>query len=145
MFQSRWHYTTNDLEQVINTCLSRITLKSFSGGTLRQFGFLSIATAENSWRENIGLSKLSPDSTLHRKVTESRTIISFFLSFNEKSQRLVEWRARKRHCIKTSDYCMGRSQRIWNSSLKNKYSDKILVKIRRRKDWSFNRIRYYTL
>jgi hypothetical protein len=43
-------------------------LKWLSGETLCQAGFLSTATSRNSCRKNIGLSKLSPDSTLCRKV-----------------------------------------------------------------------------
>jgi hypothetical protein len=50
------------------------------GGTLRQAGLLSRATASDSWRKNIGLSKLSPDSTLYH-VAERGAILSFFLSF----------------------------------------------------------------
>jgi hypothetical protein len=45
-----------------------------SGGTLRQVGLLSRATASNSCRKNIGLSKLSPDSTLYRKAFFSKTM-----------------------------------------------------------------------
>ncbi len=44
-------------------------------GTLRQAGLLSRAIASDSCRENIGLSKLSPDSTLYCKVTERRGIL----------------------------------------------------------------------
>jgi hypothetical protein len=53
------------------------TLARLSGGTLRQVGLPSRATASNSCRENIGLSELSPDSTLYRKVGETRGILSF--------------------------------------------------------------------
>jgi hypothetical protein len=59
-------------------------LKWLSGGTLLQAGLLSRATASNSCRKNIGLSKLSPDSTLHRKVAKRRGILSFFLLFHVK-------------------------------------------------------------
>jgi hypothetical protein len=47
-------------------------LKWLSGRNLRQAGLLSRAPASNSCRENIRLSKLSPDSTLYRKVAERR-------------------------------------------------------------------------
>jgi len=47
-------------------------LKALNGGTLRQAG----VTARSSFRKNIGLSKLSPDSTLYRKIAERRGIIS---------------------------------------------------------------------
>ncbi len=46
-----------------------------SGGTLRQAGLLSRATASNSCRKNIGLTTLSPDSALYRKVAEGRGIL----------------------------------------------------------------------
>ncbi len=51
-----------------------------SGGTLRQAGFLSKAAASNSCRKSIGLSKLSPDSTLYRRVIERRVILSSSLN-----------------------------------------------------------------
>jgi hypothetical protein len=47
-------------------------LKWLSEGTLRQAGLLSRATASKSCRENIGLSKLSSNSTLYLKVAERR-------------------------------------------------------------------------
>jgi hypothetical protein len=85
----------NELGQVTNGCLSRITwtmhsdyvwhtpaliastwlvsvyeeLKWLSGGTLPR------DIASISCTENIGLSKLSPDSTLYRKVAERRGIL----------------------------------------------------------------------
>ncbi len=40
-------------------------VKRLSGKTLHQVGLLSRATARNSCRKNIGLSKLSSDSTLY--------------------------------------------------------------------------------
>jgi hypothetical protein len=49
------------------------------GGTLRQVSLLSRATASNSCRKNIGLSKSSLDSTLYRRVAERRGV--FFLLF----------------------------------------------------------------
>ncbi len=52
-------------------------IKWLSGGTLHQAGLVSKATASNSCRKNIGLKKLSPDSTLYRKVTERPGILSF--------------------------------------------------------------------
>jgi hypothetical protein len=45
-------------------------LKRLSGGTLRQAGLLSRTTASTSCRKSIGLSKVSPDSTLYLKVAE---------------------------------------------------------------------------
>ncbi len=51
-----------------------------SGGTLRQAGLLCRAIASNSYRKNIGLSKLSPDSTLYRKVAETRGILLLLVS-----------------------------------------------------------------
>jgi hypothetical protein len=96
VLEPRRHQTWNDLGQVTSSCLSLITrtmhtdyvwhtptlvasqfgweLKWLSGGTLRQAGFLSRATASNSCRKNMGLSKLSLDSILCRKVG-----YSFFL------------------------------------------------------------------
>jgi hypothetical protein len=53
-------------------------LKWLSRGTLRQAGLLSGAIASDSCRKNIGLSKLTLDSTLYRKVAERRGILSFF-------------------------------------------------------------------
>jgi hypothetical protein len=41
-----------------------------SGGTVYQAGLLPKATASNSCQNNIGLSKLSPDSTLYLQVAE---------------------------------------------------------------------------
>jgi hypothetical protein len=55
-----------------------------SGGTLRQAGLLSRATASNSCRKNIRLSKLPPDSTLYRKVAKREERV-FFLLLNSKS------------------------------------------------------------
>jgi hypothetical protein len=101
VFEPRSHQTQNGLGQVANGCLSRIIrkmhtdyvwhtpafvasmwwvsvygeLKWLSGGTLCQADLLSGATASNSFRKNIGLSKLSPDSTLYRKVAERRDIL----------------------------------------------------------------------
>ncbi len=46
-----------------------------SRGTLCQAGLLPRATANNSCRKNIGLSKLSQDSTLDCKVPERRGIL----------------------------------------------------------------------
>ncbi len=43
-------------------------LKGLSVGTLCQVGLLSTATASNSCRKNIELSKLSPDSTLYTSI-----------------------------------------------------------------------------
>jgi hypothetical protein len=51
-------------------------LKALNGETLRQAGVPSRATARSSCRKNIGLSKLSPDSTLYRKIAERRGILS---------------------------------------------------------------------
>jgi hypothetical protein len=83
-------------------------LKWLSGGTLRQAGLLPRATANNNYRKNIGLSKLSPDSrarrvqdfrtrtrralpdsTLYRKVDERRGILSFNISMNETSLKMM--------------------------------------------------------
>jgi len=49
-------------------------LKGLSGGNLDQTSLLFRAVASNSCWKNIGLSKLSPDSTLYRKAG-----YSFFL------------------------------------------------------------------
>jgi hypothetical protein len=98
VFESRRHQTSNDLGQVTNVCLSRITrtmhtdyvwhtptlvvsqcvreLKWSSLWTLRQAGLLSRVTASNSCKKNIGLSKLSPDSTLYRKAEYAFYFIS---------------------------------------------------------------------
>jgi hypothetical protein len=53
-----------------------------SGGTLRQASLLFRATDRDSCRKNIELSKLSPDSTLYRKVVERSGILSFFIVMN---------------------------------------------------------------
>jgi hypothetical protein len=53
-------------------------LKRLSGGTLCQTGRLSWSAASNSCRKNIGLSKLSPNSTLYRKVVERQDILYFW-------------------------------------------------------------------
>jgi len=59
-------------------------LKRLSERTLSQAGLLSRATASNSCREDIGLTKLSPDSTLYRKVAERRGILlPAYLKSNE--------------------------------------------------------------
>jgi len=59
---------------ILDKSLKVVCLGS-SGGTLDQTGLLSTATARN---KNIGLSKLSPDSTLYHKVAERRDILSFY-------------------------------------------------------------------
>ncbi len=46
-----------------------------SRGTLLQAGLLSGTTASNSCRKNIGLTKLSADSTLYRMVAKRRGIL----------------------------------------------------------------------
>ncbi len=55
-------------------------LKRLSGGTLRQVGRLSRATARNSCRKNIALSKQSPESTLYRKAGYSFLFLSTFFN-----------------------------------------------------------------
>jgi hypothetical protein len=50
-------------------------------GALRQTSLRSRATARNSCRKNIRLSKLSPDSTLYCKVAERRGILSSSFQF----------------------------------------------------------------
>jgi hypothetical protein len=50
-------------------------LKWLSRETLCQAGLLSRATARNSCRKNIGLTKLSPQSTLHHKVADRQDIL----------------------------------------------------------------------
>jgi hypothetical protein len=56
------------------------SLVAFCFGSLRrtlyQASLLSRAAASNSFRKNIGLSKLSPNSTLYRKVRYSFFLIS---------------------------------------------------------------------
>jgi hypothetical protein len=59
---------------ILDKSLTVVCLGS-PGGTLDQTGLLSTATAKN---KNIGLSKLSPDSTRYRKVAETRGIFSFY-------------------------------------------------------------------
>ncbi len=49
---------------------------------LRQAGLLFRVTASNSCRKTIGLSKLSLDRTLYRKVAKRHGILSRFLSLN---------------------------------------------------------------
>ncbi len=56
-----------------------VEIRSLSGGTLRQVGFLSRAAARNTFRKTIGLWKLSPDRVLHYKIVERRVILSFVL------------------------------------------------------------------
>jgi hypothetical protein len=51
--------------------------------TLHQLGLLSRATASDSFRNNIGLSKLSPDSILYRKVAERWGILSSIWFFGK--------------------------------------------------------------
>jgi hypothetical protein len=53
-------------------------LQRLSEGTLYQAGLLSRATASNSCRKNIGLTKLPPNSTLYCEVASRRGILSFF-------------------------------------------------------------------
>ncbi len=53
---------------------------------MRQAGLLSRAAASNICRKNIGLSKMSPNSTLYHKVAERRGIVSlitFPIDYNE--------------------------------------------------------------
>jgi hypothetical protein len=50
-------------------------LKWLSGEFLGQVGLLSGASASNSCRKKIGLSKLSPNSTLYHNVAERRGIL----------------------------------------------------------------------
>jgi hypothetical protein len=57
-------------------------LKRLSGGTLRQVGLLTRATASNSCRKNIERSKVSLASKRYRKVAERQDILSFFLSLS---------------------------------------------------------------
>ncbi len=66
-----------------------------SGGTLRQAGRLSRATASNNCRKNIGLSKLSSDRTLYRKVAERRSTLLLFFSSSDGNQD---------YCMVYSDY-----------------------------------------
>jgi hypothetical protein len=51
-------------------------LKWLSGRTPRRVDLLSRATAINNFRKDIGLSKLSLDSTLYHKVAEKQGILS---------------------------------------------------------------------
>jgi hypothetical protein len=55
----------------LGTSRHRMTLNT----SLRQAGLLSRATTTNSCRKTIELSKLPPDSTLHRKVAKRRGIL----------------------------------------------------------------------
>ncbi len=52
----------------------------------RQVGVLSGAAAGDSGRKNIGLSKLSSDSTLYRKVAERRVSFLSNMSILERTQ-----------------------------------------------------------
>ncbi len=45
---------------------------------MRQASLLSRATARNSCRESIGLSKLSPDGSLYLTLAERRLILSIY-------------------------------------------------------------------
>jgi hypothetical protein len=60
----------------LSKLLTAVCLGS-TGEALREAALLLIATASNSCRENIGLSKLSLDSTLYPTVVEKWI---FFLS-----------------------------------------------------------------
>jgi hypothetical protein len=53
-------------------------LKWLSRGTLRWKGVLSRATANNSCRKNLRLSKLAPNSSPYLKLAERRGILSCF-------------------------------------------------------------------
>ncbi len=75
---------TSDIHRPLWLVSVHEELKWLSGGTLRQAGLLSRATASNSCRKNIRLSKLPPDSTLYRKVAKREERV-FFLLLNSKS------------------------------------------------------------
>jgi hypothetical protein len=85
--------------QVTNGCLSQITRKIHTDYLVHtpgllvsqcvrdaqviermNSGLLSRATASNSCRENIGLSKLTSGSTLNSKVVERSGILSSFIN-----------------------------------------------------------------
>ncbi len=53
--------------------------KWLTRNTLHRADLLYKATASNSCRKNIGLSKLPPDSTVYCKVADRWDILSFFL------------------------------------------------------------------
>jgi len=55
------------------------------------FGLLSRATASNSRRKNIELSKISPDSNLYSKVAEWRDIIFFLSYFRGKLKKRLKY------------------------------------------------------
>jgi hypothetical protein len=69
---------TWDIQRLLLLVIVCRELKGLSGGTLRQAGLLSRTIANNSCRKNIGLSKLSPDSTLYRKVGYLFSLFFFF-------------------------------------------------------------------